>query len=155
MSDILKFLKQKESIRREQQEMAQNALPREGIDSYQTMNSDFKLPLAQIRQAEGGSMQQFCKFYFMRLKMLKSAAREAAELKWNDDIVILDNILDIQPDMKTVIIGTLYKEQAKKPNVFQDLEGVIETNSPVDLSFGAQGLSGDQPLAGKYISEDD
>lgn len=87
--------------------------------------------------------------------MLKSAAREAAELKWNDGVLFMDNILDIKPDIKTVIIGTLYKEQTKKPNVFHDLESVIKTNSAVDLSFGNKGLNGEETLCGKFISDED
>ena len=55
----------------------------------------------------------------------------------------------------TVLIGTVYKEQKKKPCVFSDITGVISNASVVDLSFGTKGIEGNQDLAGTYIAEDD
>ena len=81
-------------------------------------------------------MQQFCAFYFTRLEQLKPAVREAAELEWNERIEFVDNILDLKPGRLTAIIGTLYKEQAKKPNVMADIQGVIEPVNAVDMSLG-------------------
>ena len=52
---------------------------------------------------------------------MKPAVREAAELKWDADPEYVENILDLRTNAKTVIIGTLFKEQKKKPQVFEDL----------------------------------
>lgn len=70
-------------------------------------------------------MQQFCSFYYQRLEQLREYVKEAAELKWDYNAVYVDNILDLQPGEKTVIIGTLFKEMKKKPCVFTNIEGVI------------------------------
>ena len=81
---------------------------------------------------------------------------EAAELKWNEPVQFVDNILDLRPGVLTVIVGTVFKEQNKKPDVFKDLTGVIKTGfQAADLSFGLRGIDGDQNLAGKFVSEDD
>ena len=45
----------------------------------------------------------------------------------------------------TVIIGTLFKDQNKKPNVFTDIQGVIASNfSVVD----------ERPVIGRYVDEE-
>ena len=48
---------------------------------------------------------------------------------WDADAEYVDNILDLKTNMKTVIIGTFFKEQKKKPCVFKDLLGVIKSVS--------------------------
>ena len=42
----------------------------------------------------------------------------------------IENILDIKPNVETVIIGTLFKEMADKPCVLTNLLGVLETAKP-------------------------
>lgn len=99
-------------------------------------------------------MQQFCSFYFKRLEELRSDVKEAAELKWDDRGEFVENILDLKPGIITVIIGTLFKEQKKKPCVFSNLTGVINSVNAVDLSFGALDEEG-KPFSDQYISEND
>jgi hypothetical protein len=68
--------------------------------------------------------------YYQRLQMLKPALIEAAELRWDGrKAEFVDNILDLAPGRRTVIIGTVFKEQAKKPCVFENLEGVISIDA--------------------------
>ena len=103
-------------------------------------------------------MQQFNQFYFKRLEALRPAVKEAAELKWGDTRAeFVDHILDLRPGQLTVIIGTVYKEQVKKPCVFEHITEVIRHNdvNPIDQSFGVGGIDGTLDLAGKYISEND
>ena len=99
-------------------------------------------------------MQQFCSFYFKRLEELRADVKEAAELKWDDRGEFVENILDLKPGIITVIIGTLFKEQKKKPCVFSNLTGVINSVNAVDLSFGAIDEEGN-PFSNQYISEND
>ena len=80
---------------------------------------------------------------------------EAAEIKWDTRADYVNNILDLRPGNMTVIIGTVYKEQKAKPEVFTDIAGVIKSVPLLDLSFGVNGVSGQTDLAGKYVSEDD
>ena len=104
-------------------------------------------------------MQQFNAFYFKRLEQLKFAVKEAAEMKWDVRAEYVDNILDLRTGSLTVIIGTLFKLQSKKPSVFnsdgKDEINIIQTVDQVDLSFGVTGINQNQNLAGKYISDDD
>ena len=99
-------------------------------------------------------MQQFCSFYFKRLEELRADVKEAAELKWDDRGEFVENILDLKPGIITVIIGTLFKEQKKKPCVFSNLTGVINSVNAVDLSFGALDEEGNL-FSDQYISEND
>ena len=104
-------------------------------------------------------MQQFNAFYFKRLEQLKHAVKEAAEMKWDVQADYVDNILDLRTGTLTVIIGTLFKLQKNKPSVFnsdgKDEINIIQNTDQVDLSFGVTGISQNQLLAGKHISEDD
>lgn len=55
----------------------------------------------------------------------------------------------MQPERLTVIIGTLFKEQKKKPDVFENLTGVINKVKFYDCSLG------DEKMRGKFTSDDD
>ena len=99
-------------------------------------------------------MQQFCSFYYKRLEQLRPEVKEAAELKWDNKGEFVENILDLRPGVKTVIIGTMFKEQKKKPCVFSNLTGVIQTVKAIDLSFGVPPESG-KDFAEKFITDAD
>ena len=47
-----------------------------------------------------------------------------------------------------MIIGTLFKEQKKKPCILQNITGVIEPCQPIDMSLGTL-------EQGVFVSEDD
>ena len=76
--------------------------------------------------------------------------KEAAELKWDYRAEFVENILDLQPGVLTVIIGTIFKEQKKKPCVLSNLTGVISETGGVDPVQLARGKA-----RGQYVSEDD
>lgn len=59
--------------------------------------------------------------------------REAAELKWSN-VKLMGNILDMKAGERTIIIGTLFKEQKKKPTVFTNITGPINAVSAIDCS---------------------
>jgi len=61
-------------------------------------------------------------------------------MKWGSDFKMVNNILDIKPYTMTVIIGTLFKEQALKPSILKNIVGVLGTKK------FSKGL---------YVSEDD
>lgn len=57
---------------------------------------------------------------------------------------------------KTVIIGTLFKEQKKKPCVLTNLLGVIKGLEPLQMSIGADvDLKTEKDFNGLYVGEDD
>ena len=55
----------------------------------------------------------------------------------------------MQPEKLTVIIGTLFKEQKNKPNVFENLTGVINSVNFFSCSLG------DEKMRGKFTGDDD
>jgi hypothetical protein len=54
-----------------------------------------------------------------------------------------------------VIIGTLFKEQKKKPSVLQNLVGVIKSVNPMLLSIGADEEMYEKQWDGYFVSNDD
>ena len=130
MAQILTFLR--ESNPKQQQG---ELVTRVANTDYQMQNQAFTLPLSAMK-AEGGELQQYCGMYFSRLRQLKPVVKEAAELKWaKQKCRFMDNILDMKSDL-SVIIGTLFKEQKNKPNVFTNITGPINQVSAIDCSFG-------------------
>ena len=62
----------------------------------------------------------------------------------------MDNILDMKLGQLSVIIGTIFKEQKKKPNVFTNITGPIDTINAVSCSTCTGDFS-----HGKFTSDDD
>jgi hypothetical protein len=113
-------------------------------------NERFYLPLSAIKANENGELSQYCSLYFNRLKELKPLVKEAAEMKWAKlRPHFMDNILDMQPNRRNVIIGTLFKEQKLKPNVFTNISGAINAVSAFYCSMG------EPSLMGKFASDSD
>jgi len=55
----------------------------------------------------------------------------------------------MQPERLTVIIGTLFKEQKNKPNVFDNIAGVINKVNFFSCSLG------DDKMRGKFTADCD
>ena len=72
------------------------------------------------------SLIQYATYYYLRLSILKPLVIHAARSKWKDpDLVYFKDILEVATDTKTVIVGTLYKDMAKKPCILKHLDGVL------------------------------
>ena len=72
------------------------------------------------------SLIQYATYYYLRLSILKPLVIQAARSKWKDpDLVYFKDILEVATDTKTVIVGTLYKDMAKKPCILKHLDGVL------------------------------
>lgn len=90
------------------------------------------------------------------MEQLRPAVKEAAELRWHGKIEFVDNILDLKTGKQTVIIGTLFKEQKKKPCVLNNLMGTIRGMEPLLMSVGTDvDFLTEKDYNGLYISEDD
>ncbi len=51
---------------------------------------------------------------------------DAAGMKWKDSRLLFHkNILDIKPNVESVIVGTIFKEMKKKPCILKNLVGVL------------------------------
>ena len=71
-------------------------------------------------------------------------------MKWSKrKCQFLDNVLDMKPGHLSCVIGTIFKEQKKKPNVFANISGVIEGVNAIECSTDTS------KIVGKYTSEDD
>lgn len=104
MAQILDFLRQ--SAHR-----AKYAEDRQANTDYKMHNEKFYLPLAAIKAKDQGELGQYCSLYYNRLRELKPLVKEAAEMKWAGVRPhFMENILDMKPGQKNVIIGTLFKE---------------------------------------------
>eukprot|EP01028_Stygiella_incarcerata_P002694 TRINITY_DN15123_c0_g1_i1.p1 TRINITY_DN15123_c0_g1~~TRINITY_DN15123_c0_g1_i1.p1 ORF type:complete len:525 (-),score=130.60 TRINITY_DN15123_c0_g1_i1:60-1565(-) len=70
----------------------------------------------------GGYQRQYSHLYLTRLHMLKDVLINAARDKWGhlEDVVFAKRLLDIQPDTPAVIVGTVYKEMARKPSILEE-----------------------------------
>jgi hypothetical protein len=76
--------------------------------------------------------------------------RESAGLRWKKrKCVYMENILDMKPNQLSCVIGTIFKEQSKKRNVFQNIEGVIENVNAIECSTDPE------KIYGKFVSEND
>lgn len=67
-------------------------------------------------------------------------------MKW-DNVKFMGNVLDMKQGERTIIIGTLFKEQKLKPNVFTNITAPINAVSAIDCSRGAK--------IGQFTSDDD
>jgi DNA polymerase delta subunit 2 len=47
----------------------------------------------------------------------------------------MNNILDVKPNIETVIIGTLYKEMTKKPCILSNLVGVLRDDREKRVNY--------------------
>lgn len=107
-------------------------LKRSSNTSYEMFNEKY-----MVRRAKKEPMLQYANLYFLRLQKLKPALREAAIAKWITPLTksqsdadlpeIVDNILDMKQKKTTIIIGTFYKEQQKKPTILDNIMGCLPT----------------------------
>ena len=64
---------------------------------------------------------QYAPLYAERLTRMRAELRHAAQAKWPDHAAIIKNLVDLVPNEKCVIIGTLYKDMKNKPNILREL----------------------------------
>lgn len=97
--------------------------------------------------------QQYANFYYMRLQMLKQPVLDAVD--W--DSPRAERVLDVVPNKKVWVMGTIYRDMKNKPNVIDDLvkinHGITPENAekyttPKDLFYiedehGRMAIAGD------------
>jgi len=89
---------------------------------------------------------QFSNMYFSRLRELRTSVEEAACALWGKAIVgRAVKTLDVEPGDEVVVIGTLYKDMKRKPNVMDEVTR--------DVLEQLQGM--DEAVQAKYCGEDD
>ena len=63
--------------------------------------------------------RQYSHMYLKRLLALRGGLEAQARKQW-PDAVLTDKVIALEKNVKTVVIGTLYKEQALKPSVMDE-----------------------------------
>eukprot|EP00347_Sterkiella_histriomuscorum_P019876 403339974 len=95
----------------------------------------------KFRVTDKRDLIQYATFYYKRLSLLKDMVQRKSHELWHKNetyqnngtgLCYLQNILDIQPYMTTVLIGTLFKEMPLKPCILSNLVGVISDDKSVD-----------------------
>jgi DNA polymerase delta subunit 2 len=64
---------------------------------------------------------QYAPLYAERLINMRADLEKAALKKWNNKYIIKKNLVDLEKHEKSIIIGTLFKEMIKKPNILKEL----------------------------------
>ena len=88
---------------------------------------------------------QYANIYFARQANLRKPLQGAAERKWGKVAKTPVKTLDAEPGSEAVIIGTVYKDMKRKPNVLADMERDLFEDRP-EAEDGA---------SNKYCSEGD
>ena len=65
------------------------------------------------------------------MQALKPRVLEIAENVFPPTAIFISNILDIRQNTLTVLIGTLFKDMKRKPNILKDITGTLGTRKPV------------------------
>jgi DNA polymerase delta subunit 2 len=114
-------------------------LVRKSNETYKMNDSSY---IIRTQTTKNKEILQYATFYWLRLQSIKPHVKEVAEIKWEKDhnLNYVNNILDTKPNLNTVIIGTLFKEQALKPSILKNLLGTLGTRKFKN---------------GQYISEED
>eukprot|EP01134_Creolimax_fragrantissima_P004579 CFRG4579T1 len=78
-----------------------------------------------------GVQQQYSHIYYARLEMLKESVKQNALKQWGKEAPFVENILALRTGQKACILGTVYKEMKKKPNILRELdEAFVAPSSP-------------------------
>ena len=104
--------------------------PKNPMPGYVCLNDRFRM---RSDNPNLTSLIQYATYYFLRLSILKEKVVKQAKDKWyfeEDLLSYVKDILDIKCGVKTVIVGTLFKDQVKKPCILKHLDGVLGTRKP-------------------------
>lgn len=64
--------------------------------------------------------KQYAHVYFARNLAFKKPLEKAARLKWGNDVPLTRQLLDIVPEQRCVIFGTIFKDMPLKPNILDE-----------------------------------
>jgi DNA polymerase delta subunit 2 len=93
-----------------------------------------------INQSEGYLIQkknynrQYAPLYAERLASIRPELEKAAMKKWNEKYQVKKSLVDLENNQKSIIIGTLFKEMKKKPNILKEIADDENNMIPVQVS---------------------
>ena len=73
---------------------------------------------------------QYANIYFARLANLRKPVLAAAKRRWGELAKTPVKTLDAEPGSAAVIIGTVYKDMKRKPNILADMERDLFEDRP-------------------------
>ena len=93
-----------------------------------------------------GLNHQYANLYFTRLAYLGQEVKKTAKGRWGELAKNPSKTLDVEPGTEAVIVGTLYKDMKKKPNILNEMERDLfeEKKAPTE-----------EEASDKYIGEGD
>ena len=87
----------------------------ERMDAAYAKALQWDLPTASLTH-------QYANIYFARLANLRKPVLAAAKRRWGELAKTPVKTLDAEPGSAAVIIGTVYKDMKRKPNILADME---------------------------------
>ncbi|KAF1942727.1 DNA polymerase subunit delta-2 [Clathrospora elynae] len=109
------------------------AIPPRNASAYNPLHT-FELPTGGERHYQ----HQFADLYFLRLAQLKTTVKQKAEAAWHGfelgemKASFVERVLDVRQGELCWIVGTVFMEMAKKPNVLDDVTKEHWINAPPD-----------------------
>jgi hypothetical protein len=90
-----------------------------------------------------GYQRQYSHLYLTRLHMMKEVLTNAAKDKWGhlEGVQFAKRLLDVQPDVPAVIVGTVYKEMSRKPSILEEFSKDVCSNPSLSLIPSASSFS--------------
>eukprot|EP00939_MAST-03C_sp_MAST-3C-sp1_P004048 g4048.t1 len=129
------------------------------MDSSNTLSSstprvdgvDYKPTYQRYVVQSKNFVKQYSHLYQKRIRQMRPSLLSNAKKKWGTSIPYLSSVVEIEklsPNEKAVVVGTIYKEMNKKPNILRELENAAkfsydvkdkqdtkETSTSGDLNF--------------------
>ncbi len=72
--------------------------------------------------------------YAERLASIRPELEKAAMKKWDKKYQVKKSLVDLENNQKSIIIGTLFKEMKKKPNILKEIADDENNMIPVQVS---------------------
>jgi len=79
--------------------------------------------------------RQFAPLYAERLATIRPELEKAAAKKWDNKYKITKSLVDLEYNQKSIIIGTLFKEMKKKPNILKEIADDDNNMIPVQVIY--------------------
>ena len=78
--------------------------------------------------------RQYAPLYAERLASIRPELEKAAVKKWDNKYQVTKSLVDLEYNQKSIIIGTLFKEMKKKPNILKEIADDDNNMIPVQVS---------------------
>lgn len=94
--------------------------------AYQNQSKDFLIKKKTFDH-------QYAPLYAERLMTMRAELEKTAAKKWGNKYEIKKNLVDLEQNTKSIIIGTLFQEMKNKPNILKELADDENNLIPVQV----------------------